>query len=144
MDFDANKTPVEIIREGEFAGIYFRDIYSSVNGKCYKKPWKEFDQLIDFDQKYHCSSYYDVSVNKYGAKCGTSLRIWENKGWINEIDPYGWFQWYFRYWLCRRSQGDERKINRWKGIIIRFKGKLARMIKDAGSKLMLVVNLFIY
>ena len=35
--------------------------------------------------------YYDVNVNKYGVKCGTSLRFWENKGWINEIDPYGWF-----------------------------------------------------
>ena len=89
MDFDANKTPVEIIREGKFASIYFRDIYFSVNGKWYKKSWKEFDRLKDFDQKYHCWSYYDVSVNKYGVKCGTSLRIWENKGWINEIDPYG-------------------------------------------------------
>ena len=43
--------------------------------------------------------YYDVNVNKYGVKCGTSLRFWENKGWINKIDPYGWFQWYFRYWV---------------------------------------------
>ena len=25
---------------------------------------------------------------------GTILRFWENKGRINEIDPYGWFQWY--------------------------------------------------
>ena len=33
MDFDANKTPVEIIREGTFGGTYFRDIYSQVNGK---------------------------------------------------------------------------------------------------------------
>ena len=32
---------------------------------------------------------YDVSVNKYGVKCETSLRVWENKSWINEIDPYG-------------------------------------------------------
>ena len=32
-----------------------------------------------------------------GVKCGTLLRFWENKGWINPIDPYGWFQWYFRY-----------------------------------------------
>ena len=44
--------------------------------------------------------------------CGTSLRFWENKGWINEIDPYGFFQWYFRYWLGRRSKDDERQISR--------------------------------
>ena len=62
------------------------------------------------------------------------LRFWENKGWFNEIDPYGWFQLYFRYWLGRRSQDDERKINRWKRIISRFRGKLVSMIKDAGSQ----------
>ena len=62
------------------------------------------------------------------------LRFWENKGWINEIDHYGWFQLYFRYWLGRRSQDDERKINRWKRIISRFRGKLVSMIKDAGSQ----------
>ena len=38
------------------------------------------------DQKYYCSSY--VNVNQYGVKCGKSLRIWKNIGWINEIDPY--------------------------------------------------------
>ena len=80
------------------------------------------------------SDYYDVSVNKYGVKCGTLSRFWENKGWINEIDPYVWFQWYFRYWLDRRSIHDERQINRWKGIVSRFRGKFVKMIKDAGSK----------
>ena len=34
--FGANKTPVEVIKEGAFGGTYFRDIYSSVNNKCYK------------------------------------------------------------------------------------------------------------
>ena len=53
-----------------------------------------------------------MSLNKFGVKCGTSLRLWENKGWINEIDPYGWFPWYVRYWLGRRSKDDERQFNR--------------------------------
>ena len=31
------------------------------------------------DQKFYCSDYYDVSVNKYGVKCGKLLRFGENK-----------------------------------------------------------------
>ena len=80
MDFGANKTPSEVIKEGAFGGTYFRDIYSGVNGKWYRKWWKEFDQLKDIGQKYYCSSYCDISVNKYGVKCGTSLRFRESKG----------------------------------------------------------------
>ena len=49
MDFGANKTPVEIIKEGEFGGTYFRDIYSSVNGKWYRKSRKEFIWAKDID-----------------------------------------------------------------------------------------------
>ena len=128
MGFGAIKTPVEVIKESAFGGTYFGDIYSGVNRKRYKK---EFDQFKDIDQKYYCSHSYDVSVNKHGAKCGTSLRFWED---INKIDPYAWFQWYFRYWLGRRSLDDERQINRWKEIVSRFRGKLVKMIKDAGSK----------
>ena len=37
MNFGANKTPVEIIKERAFGGTYFRDIYSSVNKNWYKK-----------------------------------------------------------------------------------------------------------
>ena len=89
MDFGVNKTPVEVIKEGAFGGTYFRDIYSGVNGKRYRKPWEEFDMLKNIDLKQYFSIYYNFSVNKYGVKCGTSLRFWENNGWINPIDPYG-------------------------------------------------------
>ena len=78
MDFGANKTPVEVIRESAFGGTYFRDIYSNVNDKWYKKSWKEFNHLKNIDHKYYCSGYNDVSVNEYGVKCGRSLRFWEN------------------------------------------------------------------
>ena len=33
MDFSSNKTPLEIIKEGAFGGIYFRDVYSNINQK---------------------------------------------------------------------------------------------------------------
>ena len=134
MNFSSNKTPIEVIREGAFGGTYFRDIYSGINEKWYKNSWKEFVQLKNIDAKFYASDYYDVHVSKYGVKCGTSLRVWENKGWINKIDPYGWFQWYFRYWLGRRSKDDKRQTNRWKRIGGRFSGKLVKMIRDIGSK----------
>ena len=134
MNFVANKTAVEVIKEGAFGGTYFRDICSGVIDKWYKNSCKKFDELKDIDQKYYCSNYYDAIVNKYKAKCGTALRFWEDKGWINPIDPYRWFQWYFRYWLGRRSLDDRRQINRWKGTVNRFKGKLVKIIKDGNGR----------
>ena len=70
--------------------------------------------MKNIDQKYYWSNYYDVSVNKYGVKCETSLRFWERSD--------------------RRSEDDERQINKWKKFLSKFRGKLLKMIKDAGSK----------
>ena len=48
--------------------------------------------LRDIDPKLYLNNYYDTNVNKCKIKCGSSLRFWENKGWIRKQDPYGWFQ----------------------------------------------------
>ena len=101
------------------------------------KSQKEFDDLKKIKQKFYCSDYFDASVNKYGVKCGISLTFCEDNGLVNSKDSYGSLQWYFRYWLGRKSKDDERQINRWKRIVSRFKSKLVKMIK------MLVVNLMI-
>ena len=139
MNFDSifkpNKTPIEIINEGAFGGTCFRNIYPGVNGKWYHNSWKEFNFLKDVDLKLYSSNYYDVNVNKYGIKCGTSLRFWENKRWIHKQDPCGWFQWYCRYYLGRCTDDDERQIKRWMNIVNRFKGILVKMIKNKGAKL---------
>ena len=134
MNFSPNKTQIEVIREGAFGGTYFRETYSDNNEKWYKNSGKECVQLKNIDAKLYASDFYVANVNKYGVKCGISLRIWGNEGWIDKIDPYGWFQWCFRYWLGRRSKDDKRQINRWKKIVSRFRGKLVKMIRDAGSK----------
>ena len=97
MDLEPNVSLVEVIKKGAFDGTYFRNIYSGENDKFYEDSWKEFKELKNIDKKYYSSDFYDVSVNKYGVECGTSLRFWENKGWIRPTDPYAWFQCYFRY-----------------------------------------------
>ena len=56
MNFGANKTPVEGIKEGAFGGTYFRDIYSGTNDKLHRNSWEEFDELKDIDQKYYFSN----------------------------------------------------------------------------------------
>ena len=33
--------------------------------------------LKNIDPKFYASDFYDINVNKYGVKCGTSLRFWE-------------------------------------------------------------------
>ena len=44
MDFGANKTPTEVIKEDAFGGTYFRDIYSGVNGMLNRM----YEHLISF------------------------------------------------------------------------------------------------
>ena len=107
-------------------------MYYGVNGKWYRNSWKEFDEI------FYCSHYYNVELKKYKVKTGTSLRFWESKGWINEIDSYGWFQQYFRYILGRKFSDDFRQIIRRKKIVSRIKGKLVKWLKILGVNLMII------
>ena len=134
MDFCANKMPVEVISEGAFGGTYFRDIYSSVTRKWYRKSQKEFEQLKDIDQKYYFSSYHDVSVIKHGVKCGTFLRFWKIKvGLMKLILMVGFSGILNAGWVEDRKMKKDKLIDA-KKIVSRFKGKLVKIIKDVGSK----------
>ena len=63
MNFNQNKTPIKIIKEGAFGCTYFRDVYSNINKKWHKNSWKEFAHLKNIDAKFYASDYYDVNVN---------------------------------------------------------------------------------
>ena len=75
MKIGANKAPVEVIKKGAFKGTHFWEVYSDVIGKWHRKSWKEFYVLKNIGGKYYSSSYYDVRVDKYGVKGGTSLTL---------------------------------------------------------------------
>lgn len=116
--FKPNLSPKEVIQLGSFGGTYFRDIVSGVTGEKYEGhevvkelPEDWFDGL-DLDADV-CSSSYNKAANRYKVACGASLGQWECSGWISQLDPYGWFQWYCRFFLGRRSSDDERQIDRW-------------------------------
>ncbi|KAG7170048.1 hypothetical protein Hamer_G012272 [Homarus americanus] len=115
-EFLPNLTPKEVLQAGSFGGTYFRPIKSSITGESYSGVWKELpkDWLEGLNiNKQIASKIYDGKVNKYGAKCGGSLEMWEQSGWMHKQDPYGWFMWYCRFYRGRRSEDDERQIGRW-------------------------------
>jgi len=116
--FKPNLSPKEVLQAGSFGGTYYRDIISAVTGKSYKgrEVIKEFpaDWLAGLDlDNLICSPKYNKKVNLYQNSCGASLGQWECSGWISELDPYGWFQWYCRFYLGRRTTDDARQIDRW-------------------------------
>tara|TARA_B100001758_G_C18382042_1_gene597786 strand:+ start:1074 stop:1646 length:573 start_codon:yes stop_codon:yes gene_type:complete len=141
--FTPNLSPTEMFQLGSFGGTYWRPIYSSVINKALKnqhkkqKPWDISKLFIDIPENYLSMSKYDKNINKYKVKCGSSLEDWEEKGWIDSVDPYGWVQWYCYFYLGRRTYDDERQINRWlsfAGPKGRFRNNLINKIKARESK----------
>tara|TARA_B110000014_G_scaffold257823_1_gene242982 strand:+ start:716 stop:1225 length:510 start_codon:yes stop_codon:yes gene_type:complete len=110
MDFTPNLSPKEIIRLGSFGGIYFYDEGGriDINYKEFPSDW--FDGL---EESFYLSKKYNRKINFFKIKSGLSQEEWEEKGWINKQDPRGWFQWYCRYYMGRRTDDDERQIKRW-------------------------------
>jgi len=138
--FQPNRTPEEVLQAGSFGGSYFRPIKSSVTGQSYRDVWKELPQdwLEGLDvPRQVASSIYHESVNMYGKKCGGSLQMWEDSGWIQAQDPYGWFQWYCRFYQGRRTSDDERQIGRWDrcaGEKGRWKNNLIGKVVRSGNR----------
>ena len=136
-DFTPNVSPKDVFKKGAFGGTYFRTIESGVTGKTHesndaiKEYPKSWWRGIDIETMV-TSDIYDKNINKYKVKCGTSLEDWESNGWIVEQDPYGWFQWYCRFYRGRRSEDDQRQIDRWKNLTGpkgRFRRRIVNMIK---------------
>jgi hypothetical protein len=141
--FHPNRTPEEVLRGGGFGGTYFRSIISAVTNQQYTAKQAVTmtlpkDWIVGLDQKTVLSSQkYNQQVNKYKSKCGGSLGMWESSGWISDADPYGWFQWYCRFYQGRRCSDDKRQIGRWMGVCGpkgRFRSQLCNKIVAANTK----------
>lgn len=105
QEFDArfkpDLTPKQMLELGVFGGLYFGDRPSE-----YPKDWFR-NAKISPDGKQH------KELNYFGVNASQPLSVWRKNGWIRDQDPRGWFEWYARYYLGRRSPDDERQIKRW-------------------------------
>lgn len=99
--FQPELTPRELLKLGVFGGKYMTDCTD------------EFPETWFRDAKL-CHEYHDAELNFFRVNASQPLAIWRKNGWINPQDPRGWFQWYCRYYMGRRSQDDERQIRRWR------------------------------
>jgi hypothetical protein len=101
--FRPDLTPKEMLELGVFGGHYFEGQYDE-----FPPSWFEHAVLSDT---------HNPDLNFFHVDASQSREVWLQKGWIYEEDPRGWFQWYCRYYLGRRIQGeDERQIKRWKAM----------------------------
>lgn len=106
-EFKPDLTPKEMLRLGVFGGRYMRDCK-----KEFPKDWFVKAKLHKEGMPGH-----DKKLNYFGVDASQPLSVWKKKGWIYKEDPRGWFQWYCRYYMGRRIEGeDKRQIKRWKAI----------------------------
>lgn len=107
QDFKPELTPKQMLALGVFGGRYMRDCT-----KEFPKDWFAKARLHKQGVPGH-----DKNLNFFKVDASQSLAIWRKKGWIYKDDPRGWFQWYCRYYMGRRIEGeDRRQIKRWRAI----------------------------
>ncbi|MFH2020420.1 MAG: hypothetical protein ABIJ34_03335 [archaeon] len=99
-DFSPELTPKEMLELGVFGGRYMTDCKEE-----FPKDW--------FSNAKLCHEFHNPKFNFFGVNASKPLSYWKAKGWIYDEDPRGWFQWYCRYYMGRRSPDDKRQIKRW-------------------------------
>ncbi len=109
-EFQPDLTPAQMLKLGIFGGWY-RD----VDEKEFPKSW--------FRSVKFSKNGKDPKLNYFKVLASQPLKVWQEKGWIYEEDPRGWFQWYCRYYMGRRCPDDQRQIKRWKA----FKRHLSQL-----------------
>ncbi len=101
--FTPDLTPKQMLALGVFGGKYLTDCRAE-----FPKTW--------FARAKLSAERHDARVNFFGVNASQSLAVWRRNGWIRPQDPRGWFQWYCRYYMGRRSADDERQVRRWRAM----------------------------
>lgn len=102
-EFQPQLTPKQMLHLGVFGGRYMTDCADE-----FPADWFRRAKLSPGRRQ--------AALNYFAVNASQSLAIWKVSGWIRPQDPRGWFQWYCRYYMGRRTADDARQIRRWRAI----------------------------
>lgn len=103
-EFRPQLTPKQMLQAGVFGGKYLTDCRRE-----FPASW--------FVRAKLSPSRRDARLNFFGVNASQPLAVWRRNGWIRRQDPRGWFQWYCRYYMGRRTADDARQIRRWRAMV---------------------------
>ncbi len=110
-EFKPHYSPQQMLAMGVFEGKYLNSCAAE-----YPAEWFQTAVLSDVP---------DERVNYFKLKSRLASSWWHEKGLIHEQDPRGWFEWYCRFWMGRRTADDARQIKRWRQIA-RHSGQVSK------------------
>jgi hypothetical protein len=102
-EFNPELSPAQMLKMGVFGGKYLTDCQQE-----FPADWWVEAKLSP--------GFRNPELNFFGVGASKPLSYWQEKGWIHEDDPRGWFQWYCRYYMGRRHLDDRRQIKRWRNM----------------------------
>jgi hypothetical protein len=102
-EFQPQLTPRQMLELGVFGGKYMTDCRAE-----FPASW--------FRRAKLATGRCDARLNCFRVNASQSLATWRLSGWIHPQDPRGWFQWYCRYYMGRRTADDRRQIRRWRAV----------------------------
>ena len=124
--FSTCYSPLKMIDLGIFGHGYFgiKDVEESEFKKILNLVPNFSEQINEEIRSKILLSPQNFSLNRYGIKAGLDHTSWIDNKWIHPDDPYGWFNWYVRFYYGRRHKDDFRQINRFRAFIKRHGGML--------------------
>ena len=110
LEFRPNLTPTQMLEEGIFGGSYF-GVEELEGDYDYQSLFQE--TLSNISPHLYLGNKYRPKLNKFKVRSGMPFEYWVDMKWMHADDPYGWFEWYIKYFNGRRHPDDDRQIGRW-------------------------------
>lgn len=133
LEFYPYLTPTDILKNGAFGGSYF-GVEELEGDYDYQSLFQE--TLADVSPHLYLGNKYKPKMNMFKIRSGMNYDYWTEMNWMHKDDPYGWFEWYLKYYNGRRHSDDDRQIRRWQdfcGVNGRWRKRIYKRIYETND-----------